>query len=217
MSAMDADRLFDRLVDAGVLTEREDEVVKTADFESTLDIYRSTYGDASDERFREVVAELFDLSPEAAETKIDELGISREQLCILLSLRSEVEATPEALLQMVGMVDAVSPASPVPEGLPELGADFADVLVDGQAVVLVFTHGCEPCDALKAELPAIESAAPSDVRLFGIDGPERHDFLRAHEVTGAPTALFFSDGEVVDRLEGFYGADTFEARFAEHY
>lgn len=217
MSEADADRLFDRLVEAGVLGEREDGVVKTADFESAVDVFRSTYGDVSAERFTAVIAELFELSTEDARAKIDELGITREQLCLLLALRSEVEATPEERLRMVGMVQAVSPASAVPDGLPELGADFAETLGGAAAVVVVFTHGCEPCDALKAELPVIESEAPERVRLLGVDGPERHDFLRAYEVTGAPTTLFFADGELVDRLEGFSRADRFRSLFAEHY
>lgn len=214
----DEEALFDALLEADVLVEDDADVGVTTDFENTRDIYRATYGDASDEEFHATLGELFGMEPETAAEQAAELGITREELCTLLSLRSHLDgATATELQQAVGMVHAAGPSSPVPAMLHELGDDADAWLAGRDAVVVVMKRGCDPCRALRDDLDDIVESAPEGTAFAGIDGPEHHDFLRAHEVDTAPTSLFVRDGEVVGRLAGYYGPDRFAEAFAEHY
>ncbi|WP_255150422.1 thioredoxin family protein [Halorarius halobius] len=218
MTGLDREALFDRLVEADVLAEREDGVVRTDAFESTLDVYRATYGDADDGEFHATVAELFDLDVATAADRVADLGVTREQLCVLLSLRSHVDgADPEQLQAMVGMVQAVAPDSPVPDDIPELDDDFPTYLAGEDRVVVVFDRGCDPCEALKRDLGTIRAAAPDRVDFAGVDASETPAFLREYDVEAAPTALLFRDGEPVARLRGYGSPDRFREAFADHY
>jgi thiol-disulfide isomerase/thioredoxin len=214
----DEEALFDALVAADVLVEDDAGVGVTTEFEDTRDIYRATYGDASDEEFHATLGELFGMEPETAAEQAAELDITREELCTLLSLRSHLDgATATELQQAVGMVHAAGPSSPVPSILHELDDDADAWLAGRDAVVVVMKRGCDPCRALRDDLADIVELAPDGVAFAGIDGPEHHDFLRTHEVDTAPTSLFVRDGEVVGRLAGYYGPDRFAEAFAEHY
>lgn len=214
----DPEALYHRLVDADVLAERGDAVELTEDFAATRRIFESTYGNADDATFHQVLAELFDLDPETAAERADEHGISREELVVLLSLRSDVEsATPAELLSMVGMVLEAAPASPVPSGIPEPDDPAAFLAAEPDAVVLVVTSGCDPCEALTNEIDDIRAALPEKIALACVDGDAVLAFRDAHMVTTAPTALFFRDGELTERFEGYHGPERFLETAANVY
>ena len=209
--------LLDRLVAAGVLVEHGDEIRQTDSFASTLDITRSTYAD-TEAAFHEAFANTFDLTVEAATNRIEANGISREEFSALKALQHHLDGEePEALLQMAGMVTAAGPHSPVPEPIAELPSPFDATLDGADAVVFVFKRDCAPCERLRDELDAVLEAAPNGLAVFGVDGPERPDFLDRYEVSAAPTALLFRGGEVVERLEGYQATPVFRDAFAEQY
>lgn len=215
---VDSEALFDDLVAAGVLCERSDgSVATTAEFADTLDLYRQTFGDVDDERFPGLVAEVFGLDEATAAERIDELEITREQVVSYLALESELDDRSVAELQtMAGMVAEVAPASPVPDWMAEVTGPEVESFVSGRdAVVFVFKHACDPCDALKAEIRELEF--PSGVAVAGIDGPEFPAFLREFEVQVAPTTLCFRDGEHVETVAGEQSAADVRAALAEAY
>jgi thiol-disulfide isomerase/thioredoxin len=130
----------------------------------------------------------------------------------------------ERLAVMAALVAEVGPGSPVPavETLTELDdGSWRGFLGDHpDAVVTVWKHGCEPCEAMKADLPAILEALPRRVAVAGVDGEACPSFRRAYEVSAAPAVLCFRDGDLratetgrkrpatlADLFESVYGTD----------
>lgn len=218
MSADDTpEALFDRLVAADVLVERDGDVRRTDGFESTLDITRATYAD-TESAFRDAFAATFDLDPAAAADRIEANGVTREEFAVLKALQHHLEESdPDALLRMAGMATAAGPTSPVPESVTELPEPAGEVLADTDALLFVFKRDCEPCERLRAELEEVLEAVPAEVAVFGIDGPERSAVLERYEVAAAPTALLFRDGEEVGRIEGYQPVAAFRAAFREAF
>ncbi|MDZ7747064.1 MAG: thioredoxin family protein [Halobacteriales archaeon] len=213
----DDSELFDRLVAADVLVESDDRVELTDSFAATLDIVRSTYGDCSTTRFHEAVAETFGLSTEAAADQIDSHDVTREEFCLLKAIQRFLDdASPETLLAAVGMVDAARD-SPVPGSLSLLPEDSDAALRDRDAVVFVFTHGCRPCERLKAEFDGITESLPASVARFGVDGEDAPELRNRYDVVVAPTALFLADGELAARIEGYDSPAAFESTASSVY
>ena len=204
----DPEARFEYLVDRDVLVERDDGTVVTDDdFQSTLEVYEDSYLDESDETFAETVASEFDLSPEEAADRIEETGMTREELATFLALRSyldDPDRSRDELALMAAMVEGVGPGSPVPSALTEVGDEDYEAYVEerGDVVLFVFTRNCAPCDALKEDLPEILEAAPDGVDFAGVNGDEAPAFRRAFEVSVAPTTLAFVGGDLDSTIEG---------------
>jgi len=220
--ATDSEARYEYLLDTGVFIEEADGTVAvTESFDATRGVYRDSYGDASDERFHETLAELFGLSVDEAEAQAAELGVTRDELVAYLSLQSYLDDPPEqtALVQLAAMVSDVSPASPVPDSMPELTDDDYDAFLadNPNAVVLVWKLHCAPCDEMKAELGEIRAAAPEGVAFAGVDGESVAEFRREFDVDAAPATLTFADGAFVEAIEGRRSpsqlADMFENAF----
>ena len=211
----DPEARLDYLIEADVLFERADGTLATTDdFHGTLEIYEDSYLEADDETFAETVADVFDLAPDEAAERIEETGMTRSELATFLALRSHVEdpdVTRDEFALLAAMVDGVGPDSPVPESLTRLDDDSFEAFLDdrGDVVVFVFQRHCAPCEELKADLPAILEAAPESVVVAGIDGDEAPDFRRAHDVSVAPTAILFADGERRVKIDGRKSAETY--------
>jgi len=219
----DPEARLDYLIDQGVLVERDDGAIfGTEEFQATLEVYEDSYYDEPDETFVETVASVFDLDPERAAERIEETGLTLQELVTFLALKSHLddpERTREEVALMAAMVVEIEPASPVPPELTELDDETYEAHVDehDELVVFVFQRNCGPCDALKADLPEILDAAPDTVSFAGVDGDEVPDFRRSFGVSVAPTTIIFSDGEVVVNIEGRKSAatltDTIQAAF----
>lgn len=204
--ATDPDARYQFLLDNDVFLEEGGSVAVTESFDATRGIYRDSYADASDERFHETIAELFDLSVDEAEAQAAELGVTRAELVAYLSLRSHLDDPPEptALVQLAAMVSDVAPESPVPETLPELTDDDYELFLDDNpdTVVFVWKLHCEPCDEMKADLEEIRAVAPEGVAFAGVDGESAPAFRRDFDVDAAPATLTFADGSFVEAVEG---------------
>lgn len=204
----DPEARFEYLVDRGVLVERADGTVVTTDeFHSALEVYEDSYLDEPDDTFVESVASVFDFTPERAAERIEETGMTREELATFLALRSfldDPERSRDELALMAAMVEGGGPGSPVPSELTEIGDEEFEAYVEEreEVVVIVFTRNCTPCEELKEDLPELLEAAPDGVAFAGVNGDEAPAFRRAFEVSVAPTTLAFASGELAEKIEG---------------
>jgi thiol-disulfide isomerase/thioredoxin len=204
-------------VAADVLVEHDDDLRHSDSFASTLEITRATYTE-TEASFHDGFADTFGLDTEQAAERIEANGVSREEFAALKALQHHLDGVdPDDLLQMAGMVTAAGAYSPVPESMTELQAPLEATLDGTDAIVFVFKRDCAPCERLRAELDAVLEAAPKGLAVFGVDGPERPEFLDQYEVTVAPSALLFRDGNLVGRLEGYQPTSAFHNAFAEQY
>jgi len=219
--AADPDAGIDYLIDRGVLAEGRTGLVTTTDYEDVRGIYRDSYADADEERFRDTVADVFDLDDTEAADRIEETGVTRDEVVAFLSLRSFLEEPPDqqSLAVLAAIVTEVEPGSAVPRGLPAI----ADGELEGyleehpNAAVILFTHNCDPCREMKADLDEIRAITPAGVSLAGVDGSEAPEIRREYEVEVAPTTLVFRDSELVDRHRGRRRPAQLEQAFAAAY
>lgn len=204
---VEPEALLDRLVDAGVVDESADgELTATRPFESVHAVYRDTYLEVDDERFRGTVAEVFDIDEAEAATRIEELGVTRAELSAYLALGSFLEESPSPveLATMAAIVVEVAPPSPVPDGQRELEDDDYEPFLASHpdAVVFVWRRDCAPCDRMKGDLDALLDRLPANGAVAGIDGGSADAFREAFEVDSAPTTLVFRDGDLAARESG---------------
>jgi len=210
----DPEARLDYLVEHDVLVERADGAIyATADFQAAREVYEDSYLDQPDDAFVESVASVFDLDRDRAAERVEETGITREELATFLALRSHLDdpdRTRDEVALMAAMVVGAEPASPVPDWLTELDDEGFEAYLDehGDVVVIVFQRNCSPCDALKEDLLGIIDAAPDVVSFAGIDGDEAPAFRRAFEVSVAPTTLIFAEGDRKVKIEGRKSAET---------
>jgi thiol-disulfide isomerase/thioredoxin len=205
----DPEARLEYLIEAGVFEVHDDEVQTTVAFEDTRSIYADTYGEGSvpEETFTETVADLFDLSTEAARAQVENEEVSRHDVITYLSLQSflDRDLPRETLALLAEMATEVGVGSPVPEDMRELtDADYRDFLESaGDAVVFVWKYPCDPCRRMKGELPEVLDRVPDDVAVAGVDG-DAVDAVRTNfDVDSAPVVLLFADGEVAARHEGY--------------
>lgn len=81
-------------------------------------------------------------------------------------------------------------------------AEWEEVLSKGGNAVIDFTATwCPPCKAIK---PVFKKLAEEnqDVAFFSVDVDEAKDMASKYDISSMPTFKFFSDGKVVDELQG---------------
>lgn len=218
----DPDEQYDFLIEREVLVEHDDgSVAPTVAFEDHRGIYVDSYADASDQRFRETVAELFGVSVEAAETHIKDNDLTRWELATFLAVREhlDVDLPTDLTLELAAMTVAAGDASPVPPSLPAVTDEsYEQFLADNpDAVVFVFQLHCSPCQRLKKDLDALRELPPVPATFAGLDGDESTAFRREFDVDVAPTTLVFADGEFVEKREGYAPPEAFADWFADCY
>lgn len=188
----------------------------TGSFSDTQDIHYDTYGDMSDEQFHRVVADIFDISEEAASQQ----GVTQAELVGYTTLQSFLEEPPDrdALALLAAMVADLTPPSAVPDDMRELNdATYETFIQDRDAVVVVWKRVCTPCDRMKEELDEIRAGTPDHVDFAGVEGDDVPEFRREFEVTAAPTTLIFVDGELVEQFEGKPAVEQLHEAFVEAY
>jgi thiol-disulfide isomerase/thioredoxin len=205
-----------------VLREHDDGTISaTADFEDARDVYVDSYKDSTDRAFQKTVAKLFDLSVEEAGDRIDDLDLSRWEVATYLTLNSYLEADlpQDVTLELAAMTAEAGGASPVPPELTELvDESYEEYLEENdRAVVMAFQQGCDPCDAMKADLPSVREDAPDGVAFAGVDGETAHEFRRAYDLSVAPTTLLFRDGDLVEEHEGYWSPEDVGAALEDAF
>lgn len=215
-----AEAVVDDLVAAGVLAETDDGAVHlTEAFDATKGIYHDSYADADEERVRRTLADLFDLDPDAAAEHA--ASVTRDELVAFLSLQSFLDDSPprDRLALMAGVVAGVGPGSPVPDAVREVDDDTYRPFLDDapDAVVTVWKHHCDPCDAMKRDLDAILDAVPAGVPVAGLDGEDCPAFRREFGVDAAPAVCCFRDGTLVETVAGRRSAESLAETFRDVY
>jgi PAS domain-containing protein len=209
---LDAEALVAALVDGDVLAvdTGSDTVTTTAAFEDTRAIYHDSYESVPEDVFHEAVADAFGFaSAERAAERVEALGVTRAEFVAYLAIDSELDGSqsPATLARMARVVDGVGPGTPVPEDIPELDDESYRAFVEAneRAIITVWKHHCDPCEAMKEELDAILDAIPDGVAIGGLDGEQCEEFRRAHGIDAAPAIVLFENEEF---REGFTGRAT---------
>lgn len=213
---------LDFLIEADVIDiDDDDTVTATAAFSDARTVYADTYANVGEEAFAETIADLFEVSTEQARTRIEETDLTREDLITYLSLQSHVdrEIPQDVLVLLTSMVSGVGYGSAVPDSMPELDDDGYEAFVadHGDCVIVVWSYPCEPCQALKEDLPAFRDALPERVTLAGVDGDSVGRLRQEFDVTSAPTLLFFEAGAFADSFEGYLPAEVLSERIDDVY
>ncbi|EJN60448.1 thioredoxin family protein [Halogranum rubrum] len=217
---VDVEPALDRLIDTGVVDEADDgALTTTAAFEDTRRVYHDTYAHMADEGFHSTVADLFDIDRDEVGAHIDATGMTRDELVAYLSVRSFLDDPPEqeTLAVMAGIVVQIGPGSPVPMAVEELSDEECEQFLadEPDAVVTVWKHGCDPCEAMKEDIDEIVASVPEGVAIAGVDGADVPAFRRAFDVSVAPAVLLFRDGQLRETFTGRKSpaalADAFEA------
>jgi thiol-disulfide isomerase/thioredoxin len=204
---VDVESALDRLVDADAVDEADDGTLTTTTaFEDTRRVYHDTYAHMGEEGFHSTVADLFDIDRDEVAAHVDATGITREELVAYLSIQSFLDDPPDrgTLAVMADIVVQIGPGSPVPSAVREVTDEDYETFLDAEpeAIVTVWKHGCDPCDAMKEEFDAILDAVPDGVAVAGVDGEAAADFRRSFDVSAAPAVLLFHDGDLQRTLTG---------------
>lgn len=217
---VDVESALDRLIDADAVDEADDGTLTTTTaFEDTRRVYHDTYAHMGEEGFHSTVADLFDIDRDEVAAHVDATGITREELVAYLSVRSFLDDPPDrgTLAVMADIVVQIGPGSPVPSAVREVTDDDYETFLEAEpeAIVTVWKHGCDPCEAMKEEFDAILDVVPGGVAVAGVDGEAAADFRRAFDVSAAPAVLLFRDGDLQRTLTGRKSpaelADAFES------
>ncbi len=214
---MNPDDAIDRLVEQHLLDEHDGRLRFTDEFTGTWYVYADTYADAPRTVFVETVAELFGLDPEEAERRIEQQGVTREQVVGYLAAQSHLDTDPEqGTLALFGQILAeIGPPAAVPPGIEKLddGAALAFVEENDRAVVTVWRQDCKPCRALKRELDDVLAGLPEGVTIAGVDGPAVPEFRARYGVEAAPSILLFVGGDHADTVRGREPVESYHAAF----
>lgn len=220
----DAEALLDALVEGGVVSVDPETtaVTTTAAFEDTRAVYHDSYADASAERFHGSVAEVFDLdSTDAAAERVDDLGVTREEFVGYLAIDAHLDRSPSTatLARMAHVVSELRPGTPVPDAVVELddGSYKEFVSSHDRAIVTVWKHHCDPCEAMKDDLDAILGAIPEEVVVGGLDGEDCPEFRRTTDIDAAPALALFADGDLREAFTGRATPDRVAAACTEVY
>lgn len=206
--SIDSERLVAALVDGGVLSITTDGTpATTAAYEDTRGIYHDSYASVPERDFHEAVADAFGFeSVEQAATRIDTLGVTREEFIAFLALDSELDDTHSiaTLARMAAVVIEFDPETPVPESVERLTDEThsAFVATHDRAIVTVWKRRCDPCEAMKSDLDEILERIPEGVAVGGIDGEAAPSFRRTYGIDAAPAMALFENGELLDAFTG---------------
>ncbi|SFF97296.1 Thiol-disulfide isomerase or thioredoxin [Halopelagius inordinatus] len=216
----DPEAVLDRLVELGAVTESEDgSLATTSEYEDVRRVYHDTYAEMDDDGVESTVADLFGVERAEAASLLDAGEVTRADVIAYLAARSfaDGELDSPTLAVASDLLVRIEPETPVPEAFEELTDDSYRSFLDSNpdAVVTVWRHHCDPCEAMKADVPEILDAVPEGVATAGLDGQDAPAFRREFGVDAAPAVLLFCDGERRETLTGRRRPETFADRFAD--
>ncbi|ELZ26657.1 thioredoxin [Halogeometricum pallidum JCM 14848] len=195
----DPEAALDRLIELGAVTEDDDGALSTtAAFENDRRIYRDTYDYMGREGVADTVADLFGVDRSEAFDLLDAGEVTTEDVVAYLAVRSFADEPLDTAehAMMAELLVRIGPDTPVPEAIEAVEDDAYEAFLDEHpdAVVTVWKHHCDPCEAMKREIDDILAAVPDGVAVVGVDGDEAGAFRREFDVGAAPAVLCFQDG-----------------------
>ena len=75
-------------------------------------------------------------------------------------------------------------------------------------VIDLFTEWCNPCKSISAMIDDLK-AKYSDVKFLKVDAEENSELSNSLDISGVPTLLFYKDGALIDRANGFIPRQKF--------
>lgn len=199
------------LIEHDIISEEGDFLRITDEFQNVRDEVREEGTDSSerDEQWTDSINRLSESDDSvdseivadaiAIKRRID--GISRESaLRIAFSLR-QFENPP--------------PTEGVPDGFTPLSKPDIEPFLDINpvSIIYVWREECDPCDSVKDHLEELHrSDVTENIGTGAIYGPDCASYLyENYEVGGAPTTLFFANGQVDSRLIGLHAKEIYES------
>lgn len=218
----DPEAVLDDLLELGAVTEGDDGSLSTTSaFEDVRRVYRDTYANMDDDGVVSTVADLFGVDRDEAASLLDSGEVTRADVTAYLSIRSfaEGELDSPALAVASNLLVRLGPGTPVPDAFEELDDGTYGAFLDSNpdAVVTVWRNYCDPCEAMKEDVPELLDAVPEGVATAGIDGEEAPEFRREFGVDSAPSVLLFRGGELRETLTGRRRPETLADRFDETF
>jgi thiol-disulfide isomerase/thioredoxin len=214
---MTSARLFDRLLEEGIICEKSDsnvalsdEVIREADELLPVDS-TSAVSDSTD---------LFG-GTEAAKQAVRVTAESSPELLAYLTVLDRMLGSPEfdfeKLVGLLTLLAQVTPPLPRTEGAPAaftpVNGDHISLLTDlyERVVLYVWLEDCEPCDMARDNWNEVVDEAPEGVAMFSIFGPDSPETLyQQFGVGGGPVTLFVLNDEVDCRIYGASYPEPFE-------
>jgi thiol-disulfide isomerase/thioredoxin len=174
-----------------------------------------------DDGVADTVADLFGIEEEAALDLLERGEVTTEDVVAYLAIQSFADETLETAehAMMAELLVRLGPKTPVPTGVEEVDDDSYRAFLDDHphAVVTVWKHDCDPCEAMKGDLEAILELLPDAVAVAGVDGENVPEFRSVFGVDAAPAVLCFRDGTLEAVETGRKRPGELGALFADVY
>jgi hypothetical protein len=218
----DPEAALDRLVELGAVAEADDgSLTTTPAFESDRRIYRNTYDYMGDDGVADTVADLFGVEKEEALDLLERGEVTSEDVVAYLAIQSFADESLETAehAMMAELLVRLGPDTPVPADVEEVDDDSYRAFLDDNphAVLTVWKHDCDPCEAMKGDVAAVLELVPDGVAVAGVDGENAPEFRAAFDVDAAPAVLCFRDGTLEAVATGRKRPGELGALFADVY
>lgn len=211
----DAGHVIDVLVDSGVLVPTTDEELQLGDaFLDRLETQEAFVHDRDEDEWKTLLSRHCD-DAEAVDALVAVSGECPELVAEYLALTEETQLPHADRLRVLPSFDSIRPDGPPDDGVPDaflaVGGSRLPFVVNmfDRSIVYVWKHDCGPCDLVRADFDDVFETSPDDLGLFAVHGPSAARFLYdQYRVDGAPTTLFFLDGDVDARLRAAHSPDV---------
>lgn len=87
--------------------------------------------------------------------------------------------------------------------------EFEREIQDGVVLVDFFATWCGPCQMLGNVLTEVDKRMP-EVKILKVNVDESQNLAMKFRVFAVPTMVFYKNGKMVDKVEGFLNADQLQ-------
>lgn len=91
-------------------------------------------------------------------------------------------------------------------------SEFDDFIEKGHSVIDFYADWCNPCMIMAPHFEKVAGMLKGKVKFAKVDIEAEGDLAQRFDVMSIPTTIFFSDGEMVDRVTGAMSASDIEKR-----
>jgi len=194
---MQESKVFEQLLWANVLIERDERVMLSPSFEAHVESLQPS---------ELPLQELYDIDNEiyaAYRTVLQELFNEKE-----------IESEIEPILPILASIQYPPPRKDgVPAGFFPIRGEFVDsaMKITGASILYIWQGDCDPCERVRERLESTVADMSSPVACFAVHGPANAERLyNSFNVTGAPTILFVGGSTVASRLTGLSSQSAME-------